>query len=56
MPTRPTSGGADAPRRYGTCHRCGKKFRIPDGWSVGPAARRHYWAKHRDVMQPKKSR
>jgi hypothetical protein len=32
------------------CKTCGKAIRVPQGWSVGPAVRRHYWAKHRDVM------
>jgi hypothetical protein len=34
------------------CHTCGKVIRIPKGWSVGSASRRHYWREHRDVMQP----
>jgi len=34
------------------CHTCGKKIRIPEGWTALPAVRRHYWAKHRDVMRP----
>jgi hypothetical protein len=32
------------------CNECGKTIRIPAGWSVGPAVRRHYWRDHRDVM------
>lgn len=32
------------------CHTCGRAIRVPEGWSVGPAVRRHYWAKHRDKM------
>lgn len=32
------------------CHRCGQAIRIPKGWTQGPAVRRHYWAKHREVM------
>lgn len=32
------------------CNTCGKKIRIPDGWTVGPAVRKHYWTKHRDIM------
>jgi hypothetical protein len=35
------------------CKTCGKAIRVPQGWTAGPAVRRHYWAKHRDVMQPK---
>ncbi len=34
------------------CHRCNRAIRVPDGWTHGPAIRRHYWAKHREVMQP----
>jgi hypothetical protein len=32
------------------CRTCGDTIEVPDGWSHGPAVRRHYWAKHRDVM------
>jgi hypothetical protein len=32
------------------CNECGKTIRIPAGWSVGPAVRRHYWRDHRDIM------
>ena len=32
------------------CRTCGKRITVPQGWSAGPAVRRHYWAKHRDVM------
>jgi hypothetical protein len=34
------------------CHTCGKVIRVPKGWTVGSASRRHYWREHRDVMQP----
>jgi hypothetical protein len=37
------------------CKRCGKAIRVPQGWTIGPAVRRHYWAKHREVMQPSES-
>ena len=37
------------------CKTCGKKIRIPEGWSVGPAVRRHYWVKHPEVMQKTKA-
>ena len=33
------------------CHTCGKPIHIPNGWSPGPAVRRHYWKHHREVMQ-----
>ena len=40
-----------APKKTALCHTCGSRIRIPDGWTVGPAVRRHYWAKHRSTMQ-----
>ena len=33
-----------------TCRTCGAEIAIPEGWSVGAAARRHYWAEHPDRM------
>jgi hypothetical protein len=33
------------------CKTCGETIEVPGGWSVGPAVRRHYWAKHRDRME-----
>ena len=33
------------------CKICDKPIYVPDGWTRGPAVRRHYWAKHREVMQ-----
>lgn len=41
-----------AAKKTALCHTCGRRIRIPEGWTVGPAVRRHYWAKHRTVMQP----
>ncbi len=35
------------------CGTCNQTIRVPKGWSVGPAVRRHYWGKHREVMQRK---
>ena len=35
------------------CKTCNQTIRVPKGWTPGPAVRRHYWAKHRDVMQSK---
>jgi hypothetical protein len=29
---------------------------MPRDWTLGPAVRRHYWAKHAEVMQPKRKR
>jgi hypothetical protein len=37
------------------CKQCGKTIRVPAGWSVGPAVRRHYWRDHREVMTGGKS-
>ena len=35
------------------CKTCGRAIRVPKGWSAGPAVRKHYWAKHPEVMDPK---
>jgi len=40
-------------RRLPRCRTCGASIRVPKEWSTGAAVRRHYWAKHRSVMQPK---
>jgi len=45
-PERPK--GRKSPR----CRTCGAPIRVPKDWSAGAAVRRHYWAKHRAVMQP----
>jgi len=37
------------------CKTCGKAIRVPKGWSVGPAVRRHYWAKHPERMEAKRA-
>ena len=37
------------------CKTCGKPIRVPKGWSVGPAVRRHYWAKHPERMESKRA-
>ena len=34
-----------------TCRTCGAEIQIPEGWSVGPAVRRHYWEVHPERMQ-----
>ncbi|MDQ3982243.1 MAG: hypothetical protein M3271_06130 [Actinomycetota bacterium] len=40
-----------APVRPGPrCRTCGETIEVPEGWSHGPAVRRHYWAEHREVM------
>ncbi len=46
-------GKGAAKQKRPRCHTCGKTIHVPKGWSAGPAVRRHYWAKHRDLMQPK---
>lgn len=46
------AGTRKAPR----CRTCGAVIRVPQGWSVPPAVRRHYWSKHRDVMLGKGSK
>ncbi len=52
---------ADATKKSGKrklprCKECGAAIRIPEGWTQGPAVRRHYWRKHRDVMQPRRTK
>lgn len=37
------------------CKTCGKRIRVPDGWSVGAAARKHYWRHHPERMEAKKA-
>ncbi len=51
-PKDPSKSRGAAKTRTALCNTCGRRFRVPDGWSVGAATRRHYWAKHREVMQP----
>lgn len=40
-----------ARRKNPRCRICERAIYVPQGWSHGPAVRRHYWAKHRDVMR-----
>ena len=49
-----TSGRPGAPSRpkRPRCGICQAPIHVPRGWSGGAATRRHYWAKHRDVMRP----
>ena len=37
------------------CKTCGKTIRVPKGWTVGPAVRRHYWRTHPEVMERTKA-
>ena len=46
-------GKASARPKRPRCHTCGKPIYIPAGWSPLPAIRRHYWAKHPEVMKPR---
>lgn len=34
-----------------TCKTCGVTIEVPEGWSVGPAVRRHYWEQHPERME-----
>ena len=47
-----TGTTATKPKKSWHCKLCDRAIRLPDGWTLGPAVRRHYWAKHRSVMQP----
>jgi hypothetical protein len=49
MPKKRSDGAAG--RKSVRCHTCGKRIRIPEGWTAGPAVRRHYWKQHRERMQ-----
>ncbi|HEX2196890.1 MAG TPA: hypothetical protein VHJ76_08185 [Actinomycetota bacterium] len=44
------AGKPAAARRAPRCRSCGELIEVPQGWSHGPAVRRHYWARHREVM------
>ena len=44
--------GTKGPAKSVKCRTCGARIRIPEGWTPGPAVRKHYWAKHPEVMQP----
>lgn len=39
-------------RKRPRCTRCNRSIYVPSEWSMGAAVRRHYWAKHREVMMP----
>ena len=52
MASKKTSA-AKPKRKVPRCKTCGAAIRVPEGWGIGSAARRHYWAKHREVMLPK---
>ncbi len=38
-----------------TCRTCGAEIQVPEGWSVGPAVRKHYWSEHPDRMEGKRA-
>jgi hypothetical protein len=50
MPAPKPASKPAAPRRSPRCRACGEVIDVPEGWSHGPAVRRHYWARHREVM------
>ncbi|HEX2054064.1 MAG TPA: hypothetical protein VHJ78_10120 [Actinomycetota bacterium] len=37
------------------CRTCGATIEVPEGWSTGPAVRRHYWEQHPERMQKKRA-
>lgn len=51
MPGSGSSRKKPAKRKLPRCKLCERAIHVPAGWSDGPAVRRHYWAKHREVMQ-----
>ena len=51
--SRDKNKGKATKRKSPRCKTCNQTIRVPKGWTPGPAVRRHYWAKHREVMQGK---
>jgi hypothetical protein len=49
MPTRKAS--SNRAKRSFYCRACDRRVRMPAGWSAGSAGRRHYWAKHPEIMR-----
>jgi hypothetical protein len=41
-------------RKRPRCNACKRPIYVPPEWSTGAAVRRHYWAKHPEVMRPEK--
>ena len=54
MPNRKT-GSTKTPARSFHCRICDRKVVMPKGWSAGSASRRHYWAKHPEIMRGSKA-
>ncbi len=52
MPSRKKPSKASEKPKAPRCHTCGRRIHVPEGWSRLPAVRRHYWAKHPEVMRP----
>ena len=50
MPAPKPDSKTAEPRRAPKCRACGDEIEVPDGWGHGAAVRRHYWARHREVM------
>lgn len=38
-----------------TCKTCGVEIEVPQGWSVGPAVRKHYWSEHPRRMEQRRA-
>ncbi len=38
-------------RQAATCKTCGAAIAVPEGWSIGPAVRKHYWEAHAERME-----
>ena len=54
MPKKGKGVQQHAEKRSFKCKMCDRSIRMPAGWSRGPAVRRHYWAKHPEIMRPDK--
>ena len=50
MPSKQGASKKGKPKRP-RCHTCNKPIHVPQGWTAGPAVRRHYWRHHPGVMQ-----
>lgn len=49
MPGKKKSKSTTMKRSF-YCQKCQRRVRIPQGWTQLPSVRKHYWAKHPEVM------
>jgi hypothetical protein len=41
----------ERPKKSFFCQKCQRAIRMPEGWTSGPASRKHYWARHPEIMR-----